>query len=67
MNEWNRIIIDDPQNNDKLAMEIWNKNTLIAMVRSKNDNINLTIFEKDVDIPFYWLYEILTEAKERIK
>ena len=66
MNDWSRIISDDPQYDDKLAMEIWYKNTLVCMIRSKNDDIYLTIFEKDINIPFYWFYEIMTEAKERI-
>jgi len=66
MDNWKRIICDDTENNNKLALEIWNKDVLVCIVRSKETGIYLSIFEKDIDIPFDWFYKIITEANERI-
>ena len=35
MDNWKRIICDDTENNNKLALEIWNKDVLVCIVRAR--------------------------------
>lgn len=66
MDDWKRIISDDPQYEGRLMLEIWHEDKLICIIRHKKTDIILTWFEKDLDIPFDWFYKIMYEAKERI-
>ena len=66
--EWHRIIGNDPPNDDRLALEVWNKDNLVCMVRSENTGQTITWFktQDDIVIPFNWFYEVMQEAKRRI-
>ena len=66
--EWRRIIGNDPENDGKLAYEVWHKEELVYMIRSKRTGIYITWFksEKDIDIPFDWFFNTIQEAKNRI-
>jgi hypothetical protein len=66
MDNWKRIIGNDPENDDKLAYEIYHEDKLVCMIRSKKVGVFVTLFEKDIDIPFSWFFEAIQEAKNRI-
>jgi len=67
MGDWRHIIGDDLENDDKLALEIYHKDKLVCMVRSKKTGISLTWFEEDIDIPFDWFFEVMQIAKDKVK
>jgi len=69
MKQWSADFTNDPFNDYELMIEILYNDKEIAVIKQVNKEwiINWYSNEKDILIPFEWLYSLLTEANDRLK
>ncbi len=66
MSKWTAIIINDPNNDYKLMVEISYDNKDVAIITQTNCGLELTWYahDKNLVVPFDWLFKLMNSAKK---
>ena len=65
--DWELGIMNDPDDNRKLVVEVLYKDEPIILIRKKGNALVVTGYKEDIDVPFDILYQAMQEAKEGIE
>jgi len=64
--DWECAVMNDPEDIDKLALDILYKDETVIFIKEKGSEKIITIYEKDLVIPFDWFVEVMKLAKDRV-
>jgi hypothetical protein len=64
--EWECVICNDPDNDYELCADIQHGNNTAAFIKNKDGKRVITLYEKDIDIPFDWFFEAMQVANNRV-
>ena len=64
--EWECAVMNDPDDIEKLCVDILYKDETALFIRQKGAERIITVYEKDIDIPFDWFFEAMQVANNRV-
>lgn len=68
-NKWNANFINDPDRDFELMVEICYEGIDVAIITQEKQDLELKIYknDKNIVIPFEWLFEVMNKARDALK